>query len=173
MTSILIIIVIAIALPFIIALLIPRNYNYFRSIKINRPVEDVFSYVKYLKNQDHYSKWNMIDPNSRKTFKGEDGTVGFVYAWDSANKQAGAGEQEIVRVNENDRIGTELRFERPFRNVANGYIITEPAGGGTKVTWGMTGRSKMPMNLMNAMVKGMLLKDISESLQNLKRILEE
>lgn len=173
MTTILIIIAAIVLLPFVLALFVKKGYNVQRNITINRPVNEVFNYVKHIKNQDHYSKWNMTDPNMTRNFTGEDGTVGFIYAWDSTHKNAGAGAQEIVRIVENDRIGTEIRFERPFRNVGHAYMITEPASDGlTRVTWGMIGKNKYPMNLMNLIIGGLLGKDMETSLNNLKRILE-
>lgn len=161
-------------IPFIIALFVKKNYNYHRSIAIDRSVETVFDYVKYIKNQDSYSVWNMKDLNKKQTFTGHDGAVGFIYAWDSEHKNAGAGEQEIVRIVENDRIATELRFIRPFKNIATTYTITEPISpNSTKVTWGMTGVNKYPMNLLTLLMKGGLEKDIDQSLNNLKKILEK
>jgi hypothetical protein len=35
-----------------------------------------------------------------KGIRGTDGTVGFVYGWDSKNKNAGKGEQEIMNITE-------------------------------------------------------------------------
>ncbi len=40
----------------------------------------------------------MTDPLMKKQFKGTDGTVGFLYAWDSQNNEVGKGEQEIERI---------------------------------------------------------------------------
>ena len=88
--KILIVVVIIIAIPLIIALFIKKEYSIQREITINKPQQEVFNYVKYLKNQDNYSKWVMTDPAMKKDFRGTDGTVGFVYAWDSKNKNAGA-----------------------------------------------------------------------------------
>ena len=74
------------------------DYKVESSIPINKPVPQVFEYVKYLKNQANYNKWVMADPNVRKEFKGTDGTEGFFYAWDSDNKQVGKGEQTIKQI---------------------------------------------------------------------------
>jgi len=76
-----------IALLLIVALFIKNDYSVEREITINKPRQEVFDYVKLLKNQDHYSKWVMTDPGMKKDFTGTDGTVGFVYAWDSQKKK--------------------------------------------------------------------------------------
>ena len=102
-----------------------------------------------------------------------DGSPGFVYAWDSDNNQVGKGEQEILKLTEGDRIDSEVRFEKPFKNVAQIYMTTEVINEGqTRITWAMYGKNPYPMNLMNLFIPGMLAKDMNESLKNLKRLLE-
>lgn len=172
MGTIIIIIAAIIALPLVIALFIPKEYSVKNEIVINVPKQEVFDYIKLVKNQDHYSKWVMTDPNMKKTFTGTDGTVGFIYAWDG-NKQAGAGEQEITGIAEGERTTTEIRFERPFKAVGHTYMNLEAASEhSTKVTWGFTGKMNYPLNLMTAMMKSTLRKDLGISLNNLKQILE-
>jgi len=172
MNIVLLVVAILVALPLIIALFIPGNYEINRSIVIDRPKHEVFDYIKFIKNQDHYSKWVQTDPNMQKAFRGTDGTVGFVYAW-NGNKQAGEGEQEITGVADGERITTEIRFKRPMSNIAHTYMVTEAlTEHSTKVTWGMTGHSKYPVNLLTALLKGMLKKDMDFSLGQLKSVLE-
>lgn len=81
-------ILIIIGVVLIVALFVKKDYSVEREITTNKPVGVVFNYIRHLKNQDYYSKWLMTDPEMKKTFRGTDGTVGFVYAWDG-NKQAG------------------------------------------------------------------------------------
>ncbi len=171
---ILIIIGIIIAIPLLVALFVKKEYTIERNIVIDRPVADVFAYVRLAKNQDHYSKWMMIDPGMDKEFTGTDGTVGFIYAWDSEDKNAGKGEQEIIAIEENQRILFEVRFEKPFAGVAHSPLITDSLSANqTRVTWGMTGKSNYPLNIMNLFVDGMLGEDLESSLATLKGILEK
>ena len=72
--------------------------------------DEVFDYVKYLKNQDNFSKWASMDPDMQKTYRGTDVTVGFVSAWASDNPDVGVGEQEIKAITAGQRIDFELRF---------------------------------------------------------------
>ena len=67
-----------VALLMLIATFTKKEYVIEREVAINRPKQDVFDFVRILKNQDHYNKWWMMDPNVKKSFKGTDGTVGFV-----------------------------------------------------------------------------------------------
>jgi hypothetical protein len=135
----------------------------------------VFNYIKYLKNQAQFSKWVMMDPNLKQEFRGTDGTVGFVAAWEG-NKRAGKGEQEIRKITEGERLDVEVRFIKPFEGIANTPFTTESvAAGQTKVKWGMSSRMKYPMNIMLLFMNfdKTLGNDIQISLGNLKRILEK
>lgn len=171
--KILIVVAIVIAIPLIIALFVKKEYAVQREITINKPKAEVFNYVKYLKNQDNYSKWVRMDPNMKKDFRGTDGTVGFVYAWEG-NKKAGKGEQEIKKIMEGERVDVEVRFEKPFAGIAATPITTEAVSQNqTKVKWGMNGKSKYPLNFMNLFMDNMLGKDLETSLTTLKTILEK
>lgn len=166
------IIVGVVALFFIIALFVKKEYTVKRDIVIQRPSHLVFDYIKRLKNQDYYSKWVMTDPNLKKEFRGSDGTIGFVYAWEG-NKQAGKGEQEITNIIDGQRVDIEVRFEKPFEGIANSYLASAAIDAQqTKVTWSMQGKSKYPMNFANLFILGILEKDLEISLLNLKNIIE-
>lgn len=163
-----------ILLVLVVAAIAPKSYSLERKIIINRPKADVFNYLKHLKNQDHYNKWVMRDPDMKKIYTGTDGTPGFIYGWDGG-KQAGAGEQEIKNMVDGERLDLEIRFERPFRAVARAPFTTESAGKNkTAVTWGMSSRMPYPANAMLLLMgaEKMLGKDMDESLDKLKTILE-
>src|SRR5690554_6331855 len=98
--KILLVAVVIIAFPLVLALFVENEYAVEREITINRPKQEVFAYIKYLKNQDNFSKWAKMDPAMKKTYKGTDGTVGFVSAWESEQDDVGKGEQEIKIITE-------------------------------------------------------------------------
>ncbi|TRW95906.1 SRPBCC family protein [Flavobacterium gawalongense] len=165
-----------IALALLIALFLPKEYAVEREITINQPKDSVFNYVKYLKNQDIFSVWNRKDPKMIKTFSGTDGTIGFVYSWNSQDKNVGVGEQEIKKIIEGERIDFELRFKVPFESTDNAYMITEAISSNqTKVKWGFDGKMPYPMNLMLPIMnmEEMLGKDLQDGLNNLKVVLEK
>lgn len=166
------VIVSLIALLLITALFVTKDYAVEREITIHKPNAEVFTYVKHIKNQDHYSVWTMLDPSMKKEFKGTDGTVGFVYAWDG-NGRAGKGEQEIKELTEGKGINMELRFQKPMESTAHAHMTTEAVSENeTKLKWGMRGRNPYPMNLVNLFIDGILGKDLETSLTNLKTVLE-
>ncbi|MEO6305303.1 MAG: SRPBCC family protein [Bacteroidia bacterium] len=163
-----------IVLLLIIALFIKKETVIEREVIINKSKPEVFEYIKHIKNQDKYSKWNMTDPNMKKEYKGTDGAVGFVYSWDSENKNVGKGEQEIKNISEGEKIEMELRFVKPFVGVSDTSMATQSISEKqTKVKWGFKSKSKYPMNLMSAMMEGMLSKDLEIGLNNLKNNLEK
>jgi len=143
------------------------------SVTINKSNQEVFDYLKYSKNQGEFSVWNMLDPDQKRTYKGEDGTVGFIYSWDSKNKNVGAGSQEIKKIVDGERIEYELRFVRPMKNIANSqFIIKKKSDTESEVFWDFQGPMKFPMSLFSGMFKKMMNKDMSQSLANLKEKLE-
>lgn len=174
--KILLAVVIIIAIPLIVALFTKKDYEVERQIVIEQPKEEVFDYVKYLKNQDDYSKWANMDPNMKKSYRGTDGEVGFVSAWESDNPDVGKGEQEIVGINEGERIDYELRFFEPFESKEPAYMTTESLGPEqTRVTWGFNGHMDYPMNLMLLFMdfEEMIGNDLETGLKNLKMELEK
>ncbi len=92
------------ALLLLIGLFVKKSYAVKREVIIQKPLTTVFGYIKLLKNQDDFSVWAKLDPDMKKEFKGIDGTPGFLSAWDSQNKNAGKGEQEILKVVEGERV---------------------------------------------------------------------
>jgi hypothetical protein len=145
-----------------------------KSIAIKRPSGEVFNYLKMTKNQDNFSVWNMTDPDMNKNYQGTDGTVGFVYAWDSAIKNVGAGEQEITGMENGKYIEYAIRFFRPMQNTGKSrFEITGDGDQNSVVTWVFESPSKFPMSLFAPLFKIMLGKDIAKGLINLKTILEK
>ncbi|MCU0363823.1 MAG: SRPBCC family protein [Bacteroidales bacterium] len=145
-----------------------------KSIGVNRNSRDVFEYLRFTRNQDYFSVWNMADPSMKKEHKGEDGKVGFVYSWDSTNKNVGAGEQETTAVVDGKRIDFSLRFFRPMTNTGtSSFVVTEAGKDSTTVSWIFDSPSKFPMSLFSFIFKKMLGKDLEKGLVNLKGILEK
>ncbi|WP_313806260.1 SRPBCC family protein [Flavobacterium sp.] len=174
--GILLFVVGVIALFLIAGLFVAKDYAVEKEVTINKPEAEVFSYVKHLKNQDNFSVWNKMDPNSKKDYKGTDGQVGFIAAWDSENPQVGKGEQEIVNIVDNERIDIKLRFKEPFEAEDDAYFVTEAVDSThTKVKWGFKGHMDYPSNLM--LLAYDMEKELGGALQtgleDLKKVLEQ
>jgi hypothetical protein len=145
-----------------------------KSVEIRKSSKLVFDYLKFTKNQDNFSVWNMADPNMKKEYLGLDGTIGFIYKWDSTNKNVGAGEQEITAINEGMSIEYSIRFFRPMQNTGiSRFEITGKRDDLSSVTWTFDSPSKFPMSLFSPIFKKLLGKDIEKGLGKLKAILEK
>ena len=165
-----------VGLVLLTGLMLPTEYTVSRDITIHRSKSEVFDYARMLEHQLDYSVWWKMDPNQVTTFTGEDGTVGFVAAWKSELDSVGSGEEEIVSLEKDERIGFALRFKEPFEsNASSEMVFAAPDRNTTKLTWNFKGEMSYPFNVMQLFIsmEDMLGKDIQEGLQNMKVILEK
>ncbi len=174
--TILIIVLCIIAIPFILGAFKSSEFKMSRDITINKPKQEVFDYVKHIKNQDNFAVWMSLDPNMKRQYSGTDGSVGFVSEWDSENKKVGAGRQTIVGIKDGERIDMKLEFLKPWKNVSDAYFTTNAVGDNqTKVTWGYyNGTIKYPMKVMMVFMnmENMIGKDFEKGLEKLKDVME-
>ena len=77
--TILLVLAAVIVLLLLLALFTNKTYSLKREIRIGKPVQEVFHFLRYLRNQEHFSKWVMMDPNMKKEFRGTDGSVGYMH----------------------------------------------------------------------------------------------
>ena len=147
MSTLLYIVLAILIVIIVLAIIAPKNYDVYRSISINKPLTEVFQYLKLLKNQDNWSPWAEKDPNMEKSFSGTDGEIGFISKW-IGNKEVGEGEQEITGIVENEVIHSQLRFLKPFKSTSDAYLKVNKDNNGTKVTWGFSGKNKFPVSIM-------------------------
>jgi hypothetical protein len=165
-----------ITLILLLALFTKKGYTIEREIIIDKPKQTVFDHVKFLKNQDNFSKWATMDPEMKKEYKGTDGTVGFLSAWDSENKKVGKGEQTIIKISEGESIDFDIHFIKPFEGKAIARMTTELVSDNqTKVKWSISSGMKYPMNIMLLIMnmEKMIGDDLLTGLKNLKEILEK
>lgn len=157
-----------------LALVAPKKYEVNRSVVVNKSLPETFQYLKLIRNQDHWSPWRKKDPNMKQESVGTDGEVGFIAKWEG-NKEVGIGEQEILHIEHNDRIESQLRFFKPWKSVSNAYIkVTEVAPNQTNITWGFKGENAIPFNIFMLFFnfEKTVGKDFEEGLFTLKEILE-
>lgn len=155
----------------VIPLFVDSDFKVSRTVTVNQPRTAVFDYLKHLKNQEKYGVWNLIDPDMKKTYQGHDGEVGFIYSWDSQDENVGAGEQEILEINEYDNIKFELRFKRPWETTNYAQFDLEGANGSTNVTWSISGSVPYPFNFFNLFMNmdDMIGEDLEKGLENLNK----
>lgn len=165
-----------IAFFLVIGFFTKKDYSVSREVLVGKPKAIVFNYLKMLKNQNLWSVWGSIDPNMRTNFTGTDGSEGFISAWDSDDKRAGQGEQEILKIVEGERIDYEIRFLRPFKSTSWAFLTVASANDNqTLVHWEFAGKMNYPTNIMMIFMnmEKMVGNDFEKGLQNLKSILEK
>lgn len=162
-----IVLLIIIVIPLIAALFVPKTYNSESEITINRPKQDVFDYIRFIKNQENFGVWYRMDSTMQKEYEGTDGTVGFTYKWNG--EKMGEGKQTVTNIVEGEKIESDLDFG--FGDVAHAHLsVAEISPDETLVKWGITGKVPYPWNLMSLFFD--MSKDFEEGLKNLKDILE-
>ncbi len=172
--TILVIIAAIVALFFIIALIVKKDFTLEKQVVINRPKADVFNYLKLIRNQEQYSVWVMKDPDIKIVYTGTDGTVGFTSSWVSDDKNVGIGAQEIIKLADGESMEVEIRFKKPFEGT--NYALTTVTAvnpNQTTVTNLFSGTSKFPMNIMNLFMDKLVGKDMQQNLVNMKNNLEK
>ncbi|QBA23801.1 polyketide cyclase [Chryseobacterium indologenes] len=157
------------------AAFIPGDCQYEKSISINAPVEKVWQNTNTLKAMDQWSPWNDLDPGMKKEWTGTTGQHGEKVCWDSKNKQAGKGCQELEKVDEaGKRIDTAIKFLTPYESEVNAYVTVVPEGNGSKATWGFTSEIPYPFTLMKLFMnmENAIGKDYQKGLSRLKALSE-
>src|SRR5262245_33902953 len=163
-----------VAVLLVVGLFVRTDFAVEREVIINKPKNEVFDYIKYLKNHANFSKWAALDPKMKTEYRGTDGTVGFVSAWDSENQDVGKGEEEIKRITEGERIDVEIRIRHPFQSTDPAYMVTEAvAGNQTRVKSGYFGKMNYPTNLICPLIAERIGADMETGLRNLKAVLEK
>jgi uncharacterized protein YndB with AHSA1/START domain len=153
----------------VIALFIKKKHYVNREIIIEAPLNKVFDFLRYLKNQEKFNQWAQTDPNRKIETTGMDGMVGYVYAW-TGNKEAGHGAKEIINIIEGKRIETEIRFTKPMKVSALVIMETESLSGSrTKVNFINTGILPYPINIMIPFAEKNFAKEMDRSLAALKK----
>lgn len=158
---------VVIVIPLIVALFAPKDYKSEREIIIAKPKSEVWNYIKLLRNQENFGVWYRMDSAMTKHYEGTDGTVGFIYTWES--QKVGNGKQTVTNIMEGEKIESQLDFG--FGEPANAYLSAEEKSANeTLVKWGISGKTPYPWNLMSLFFD--MGKDFDQGLQNLKEILE-
>lgn len=171
--KILIGLVVVIALFLIVALFVKKEFSVEKEVVINKPKQEVFDYVKLVKNQEYYTVWTEDDPEVKRTYTGTDGTLGFIGAWKSNKNE---GQQQITNIVDGERIDLKITFIKPFAGEDVAYsTFTAVSANQTKVVNGFKGEVMYPFNLVCAIVgmDAMMGTTIQRNLNNLKSILEK
>ena len=143
-----------------------------RSIRVDAPPTEVAPLILDFRRWMDWSPWDKSYPETQRVYAGAVSGVGAVYEW--SGKKAGAGRMEIKRV-EPERITIQLDFTKPMKasNTAEFTLVAE--GGGTQVTWAMTGPQTLMSKVMGVFfsMDSIVGKDFENGLADMKAAAEQ
>ena len=166
LTTILIVVALAIAAILIFAATKPDNFAYQRSTTINAPPEKIFPLINNLKAMSTWSPFEK-DPTMKREFSGPDAGPGQVYVF--ADK-CSAGDVSILAEVPNEAVSMRLKMTKPFACDNSVQFTLVPNGSGTSVTWAMSGKQPYMAKLMSTFIncQKMCERQFDEGLATLK-----
>ncbi len=150
----------------------PDSFSLRRETEIKAPPETILALINDFREWPKWSPWEKLDPDLKRTLGGATHGKGAVYEW-LGNKKVGRGRMEILEASPS-AIKIKLDFLKPFEaHNITGFTL-EPRGGGTHVTWEMSGPLNFFMKLMHVFMNmdKMVGKDFEAGLANMKRAAE-
>jgi carbon monoxide dehydrogenase subunit G len=167
------IVVLAVAAIFLLALTKPSSFRVERSTTIAAPPEKIAALIGDFHQWNAWSPWAQLDPNMKTTYSGPTSGVGSVYEWEG-NSKVGKGRMEILSV-EPAKTAIKIDFLKPFEGHNTADFLLEPQGAATRVNWIMNGPMDFfpgkVMSVFTTMDK-MIGPDFDKGLANLKSVAE-
>ncbi len=135
-------IVLAVAVALFVAFVAsrPSAYRIARSAVVPAPPSAVYPKVADLQAWEAWSPWAKLDPTMKTDYSGAPGAVGSSYHW-VGNDKVGEGRMTVKEIVPDRLVRIELRFIKPWEQVATTEFSFAPEGTGTKVTWAMRGEN--------------------------------
>lgn len=147
------------------------DFSQSRSIHVDAPASLVHPLIDDFREWTRWSPWEDIDPGMQRIHSGAERGVGSRYAW-KGNSKVGEGNMQISR-SEPQLIQIGLRFLKPFKATNVTTFTLTPAGGGTDVTWTMSGKRNPVMDLLGKLYfDKAIAKDFDRGLARLKTAAE-
>lgn len=124
----------------VVVALQPADFRIQRTALIAAPAQAVFAQVSDFRKWPAWSPWEKMDPELKRTYEGPPAGTGAKYAW-QGNKNVGEGQMTITESRPGELVRIKLEFFKPFAATNTAEFTFKPEGGGTAVTWSMTGRN--------------------------------
>ena len=87
------------------------TYTVTRSTTIDAPPARVYEEIADFHNWTHWSPWEDLDPDLKRTYSGSESGKGAAYAW-SGNRKAGQGRMEMTEATPPSTVRVDLAFEK-------------------------------------------------------------
>ncbi len=147
-------------------------FNIEKSIEINKSKTEVFQFLGNFMNWPNWSPWLSQEPDCDFSVEGNPGAISHKQSWSGA--YIGAGNMVINEVKENQFIGYDLEFLKPWKSKSKvEFVLTEGKGPeSTLVTWKMIGSLPFFMFFFKKMMHALVGNDYDRGLSMLKEHLE-
>lgn len=149
------------------------SYKVTRTATIAAPPERVFAMLNDYHKWADWSPWAKIDPNMKVSYEGPASGVGASYSW-VGNNDVGEGKMTTLDTRDNEYMKIKLEFLKPFESNSITEFTLRPEGGGTHVSWEMTGEADFmtkAFTLFSSM-DSMVGPDFEKGLSRLKTLAE-
>lgn len=155
-----------------VAALRPGKFAITRSATMDAQPWSVFAQVNEFRKWEAWSPWAKLDPAMKQTYDGPPSGVGAVSAWEG--KKVGAGRMTITESEPSKRIRLTLEFFKPMACSHLTEFTFVPEGGGTRMTWTMTGENGLMGKLFCLFMNldKMVGPDFEKGLAGIKAIVE-
>jgi Polyketide cyclase / dehydrase and lipid transport len=161
-----------VVLAVVVAFFLPRHAVVTRSVEIAAAPSAIFPIVSDLRRFNEWSPWADIDPATVYTFTGPIDGVGQTLNWESKDERVGSGSMAIAGIDTDKDVDMSIDFGS--QGMALATLVLEPAGAGTKVSWGFD--SDLGFNpiarYFGMMMDGMIGPDYEKGLARLKAVAE-
>lgn len=155
----------------VVAFILPRHAVVVRTVDVEAPTT-VWPIVSDLRRFNEWSPWNGLDPDATYTFTGPIDGLGQTLNWQSGDERVGNGSMTIAGLEPDSRVDLVIAFADA--GTAQSFVVLEPTGAGTKVTWGFD--SDLGFNpiarYFGMMADGVVGPDYEAGLARLKTIAE-
>jgi hypothetical protein len=151
-----------------------ETYTVERSAVMSAPPERIYEQIADFHNWPHWSPWEGLDPDMRRTYSGANSGTSAAYSW-SGNRRAGQGRMEIRSASAPSAVDIDLTFEKPFKSRSDTvFTIVQEGPEASRVTWTMTGKKTLVTKVMGVFksMDAMIGPDFEKGLAQLKSVVE-
>ncbi|MCC7487032.1 MAG: SRPBCC family protein [Burkholderiales bacterium] len=151
----------------------PAAFRVTRSATLPAPPASVFPHVNELRKWEAWSPWARLDPAAKSVFEGPDAGTGASMAW-AGNRNLGEGRMTIVESRPAELVRFRLEFFKPFKATNSAEFTFAPEGGGTLVTWSMSGTNNFVAKAIGlvANCERMVGGQFEQGLSNMRAVVE-